>query len=281
MNKFLFALLIVVSFQVNGQNFNQKLIYDSINNTSVPFAIISEPPFNKGFYADSTGLFNINMQADSIMVSCAGYGVSKIKLSSKIDTVFINPSKEMLEEVTVYSNNYNSDRSETMGFTKRSKISVQIPHGWELATLIKPENTDMVGVVDKVNLKLKNANEKPLFRIHFYENNRGTPGSEISFSNKIIKADNRFNKKLTINDFASYNIKIPENGIFISFESIKIDNSKKPEFYLTNKYDQENTFCRSKLDNNKWHSLYESGLTRLLSKSKSLNLVVALEVLIN
>ncbi|WP_296619535.1 hypothetical protein [Marivirga sp.] len=281
MNKLLLALLFVFNFQVVGQNFNQKLLYDSINKSTIPFAIISEPPFNKGFYADSVGYFSINSQVDSIMISCAGYGVSKIQLSLINDTIFLDPSKKMLEEVTVYANNYSRDKTRTIGFTKRSRISVQIPNGWELATLIKPDNNDLTGLVDKVILKIRNANESPLFRIHFYYNNRGKPGSEFSFSNKIIKADNGLNKNVIINDFISYNIEIPKDGIFVSFESIKIDNSVKPEFYLTNKYDQEKTFCRSKLDYDQWISLYDSGLTRLLSKTKNLNLCVALEALYN
>jgi hypothetical protein len=276
----LVALLLIVSFNVRGQDYQEKILYDSIKSTLIPFAIISEPPFEKGFYADSDGKFSINPELDSIMVSCVGYGASKVKLNSTGDTIFISASKKILEEVTVYaSRSSRREDSKTIGFSKKSRISVQIPHGWELATLINQENDDLAGVINGINLKLKNANSEPSFRIHFYKNNNGVPGSEISFPNMIIKSNSGFNKNVKIDDLISYNIKFPEDGIFVAFESIKTDDSERPEFYLTKKYSQENTYCRSKLDKNEWHSLYESGLTRFLSDSRSLNLSVSVEVL--
>ena len=110
---------------LNAQTVLENKIVDSINGEPIPYSTVKIKNSNFGTYADSLGVFKLNLKSptDSITVSSIGYYSKTIIVNDKLDRskpILLSPNMEILDEVVV--KNYDNKGKWSKPF-KKNKIS--------------------------------------------------------------------------------------------------------------------------------------------------------------
>jgi len=103
----------------------KKQIIDKTNNSPIPFVNVYVKGLFTGTYTDDSGYFTLRLpvksQNDTLIISCIGYEICKIKIS-EIDTsiLFLTQKTNMLQEVAIVSE-YNPQLILEKAYKKRKK----------------------------------------------------------------------------------------------------------------------------------------------------------------
>jgi len=213
-------------------------ILDSLNQEPIPYATIS---FGNGLgnFADEDGRFSFSIEkysdVDTLFISAMGYAEKAILTASLSETILLKPEVSQLSEVIV-----SAPKNGKFKVRKRKPIShADLFTSWlptvesEVAILFKRyegKPTQISELLIPINAESKYKSKgkgkfATIFRVNFYENNKGLPGDPTGYENVVFSINEKEDKVFEL-DVSSKSIYIPENGIFISLQVLGYANSK-------------------------------------------------------
>lgn len=233
-----FSVQLLILLFVNFTIAQTITIADSTNQQPIPYATIS---FGNGLgnFADEDGQFPFTKEkysdVDTLFISAMGYAEKAVLTASLLQTILLKPEVSQLNEVIV-----SAPKTGKFKLRKRKPVShADIFTSWlptvesEVAVLFK-RFEDKPTQISKVLLPI-NAESKyrtkgkgkfaTIFRVNFYENNKGFPGDPTGYENVVFSINEKEDKVFEL-DVSSKFIYIPENGIFISLQVLGYANSK-------------------------------------------------------
>ncbi|MFS4494152.1 carboxypeptidase-like regulatory domain-containing protein [Maribacter sp. 2308TA10-17] len=213
-------------------------IADSLNQEPIPYATVS---FGNGLgnFADEEGKFSFSKEkysdVDTLFISAMGYAEKAVLTTSLPETILLKPEVSQLSEVVV-----SAPKNGKFKLRKRKPIShTDIFTSWlptvesEVAILFKryegkPSQISKILLPINAESKYKSKGKgkfATIFRINFYENQKGLPGDPTGYENVVFSINEKEDKVFEL-DLSSKTIYIPENGIFISLQVLGYANSK-------------------------------------------------------
>ena len=231
--KYISFLIFIISIQLG---FSQTFVKDSLNNQPVSFATID---FGNGYgtFADEEGKFYYSEKLykgiDTLAISALGYKKKKVATNQLGNSVLLNQESSMLEEVIVTATpkgkyklvtlkpNGHEDYFKCWLPTIESEIAVFFPNNSpntkRISKLLLPIKTEAKNWDKRHKDKHEKRPFSTLFRVHFYENNKGLPGDVLTYE-KILFIANQDTDPIFEFDVTNSNIIIPEDGIFVSIQ---------------------------------------------------------------
>ena len=213
-------------------------IADSTNQEPISYATIS---FGNGLgnFADEDGQFVFSKEkysdVDTLFISAMGYAEKVILTNTLLENIFLNPEVSQLNEVVV-----SAPKNGKFKLRKHKPIShADLFTSWlptaesEVAVLFnrhegKPTQISKILLPINAESKYKSKGKgefATIFRVNFYENQKGNPGPAAGYENLVFSIDEKEDKVFEL-DVSSKAIYIPENGIFISLQVLGYANSK-------------------------------------------------------
>lgn len=286
----------------------QKIkILDFKTNNPIPFVTVILDN-NTGIYADESGDIELAfLKSDTIHLSCLGYENKEIVVKEiRDEKVYLLPTTTILNEVVVTNRKPNFKKvkvkeSKHNNFMEGHMLII----GGELSCLIDNPNNEKNAQLNSVTIPVitktisfskEDAGEKQLvnkikfaskFKMTFYENDGGKPGTPIYTQSNIVFILSQENDAFKI-DLSVYNIDLPSKGMFIGFvnlgpvdendrliqtepfeikefkgKQIKVAKPTKPYFPVINKEYKPKTFYRFSFETtettNEWEVFYKHG----------------------
>ena len=234
MNKSLFLTIIFLLSICIVQS--QNYLKDKKTNEPVSFATISFGNGN-GLFADEDGKFvftkKLYPDIDSIFITSIGYKELKLATENLPKDIFMEASRDELQEVIVQNKPRGKYKIEEIEPTLHddyfkcwlptieSEIAVYFPRYKG-----KPNKIEKVYIPIKIEAsnwskrKKSNAQKRPfstLFKVNFYENNEGVPGDVLTYD-KITFIATEKSKSVIELDVKDNDIYVPKNGMFVSVQ---------------------------------------------------------------
>ena len=225
MYKYCFALLLLISNSAFSQQKHDEHLWrltvvDSASNKGIDHATVSIE--QKKYITDKNGFVAIKHSInDSIKITCIGYN-SKI-IGAKANYAFPNTVKlitsvTLLNEVKVIS----TPKGVLIGEIKKSYNTHRTVNPEEAHLQYIPNSNRIKGVISTVEYVLHDelkGIEKP-FRVRLYTKNKNSiyPDQELT-TDSIIVYNSEQKKRISL-DVSRYNIRLPEEGIMVSFETL-------------------------------------------------------------
>ncbi len=195
------------------------------NNQPISFVSIAVENENIGATSEENGDFIINTSGKNknLVFSALGFE-KKIIAANAAQNVVLTPSLFQLNEVVIVKK-YGTktieigktDNRSSSAFDNGPKIDAKyFPY------LYKYKKTPFIKqVAIQTDSKIENAS----FKIHFYGVDvNGFPGNELLLKNFIVTVNSGIKK--TLFNLTDYNLKMPQNGIFVAFEKLIIEKNK-------------------------------------------------------
>jgi hypothetical protein len=236
-----FFLTISLSAQIRG------VVKDSISGEPIPFVNIWVENETIGTTSETNGSFSLDIKEEKVLVfSALGYEVKKA--SSKSEVILLKPKVFELKEVVIEQ---PKSKKEIEIGTKLQKTSVRISDqvgnlkGRYFAFKEEYKNSKFIRNI-RIFTDSKVNNSKFKIRVLSVDIN-GFPDSDILNEDLIITV--KKGKRENIINLQDYNLIFPENGIFVVFETLFLNENK-----IT--YKSYNQFTKQ----NQQVSRYEPGL---------------------
>lgn len=181
--------------------------------------------------SEEDGRFRIeeNDQSKNFIFSAIGFETKTINIT-EVEKVVLKLSEIKLEEVVVEKKPLNQKKEigyyESNGFRYHMGYFVDAIF-FNLSEVEKEKYT----FINEVKFKSLSENENAKIRIYFVERNEDGSPSKKFLSDEIILEVKKGNRKNVV-DLSSKKITIPENGFFIVFEKLKIDQNKYYKEYV-------------------------------------------------
>lgn len=221
--KIVFAVLFLTSVSVSSQI--KGVVKDSVTRKAIPYVSIWVENENNGTTSEEDGTFSINVSEKSknLIFSALGYTKKIIKVSTASE-VNLNQIPFQLEEIVI------SKRKETrqieIGQTD-NEILEAFDNGPRIDTKFFPFLSEYkkTKFIKQVTIFTDSKIDNASIKIHFYSvDSNGFPSEELLDKDFIVSVNKGVNK--TAFNVSKYNLKIPNNGIFIGFEKLIIENNK-------------------------------------------------------
>ena len=215
-------LFIFNIFFVDAQVF--KLI-DEIDGKPVKYANIKSVNNDSGTSSDSLGLFTFSSN-DSIIINAVGYQNKIVYLRNSTSNIKLSVKEIEIPEVVLHK---RKNQSEII-IDKIEQINVDQYYGlsnattsWIIGNYFKNKSykTKFLKNISVVTFSnTKNA----LFNVRLYSVDKNKRPSEELYSQNIIGIAKKGRHKTKV-DLSTANIQIPDDGIFIAIDWIKIDKN--------------------------------------------------------
>lgn len=209
------------------------IIFDEVNNSTIPYATIYQREIRSGFFADENGKFCLDRFDDSIEITALGYEKRVIDKNTlnKSDTIFLNIKTVDLKELAVTAKRkkykiktlgfYHKDPLKILssGFTPNSsfKVATFIENEIESEALIKKVFCDLIPKDNKLVKTFR-------IRLRIFSNLNNLPNEDILLENTIQNIE--VNKKKIEFDISNIALILPKNGIWVSLECIGYTNNQ-------------------------------------------------------
>ncbi len=226
----LFLLFFVSSLlaQVSG------VVKDSLTGRPIPYANIWIENGDLGTNSEIDGTFSLKAAPHQFLVfSSLGYETKKIS-ASQCQTIWLQPKIYELQEVVLEKRkgknrvthgdfagiNLNS------GVTNTGQDEVHIWGKW-----IQPhEKIRKHPYLESIEFKTRSQLKNVIMRLRFYEvNSEGIPLGDLITDEILVTVQK--GTRLNRIDLSIYQIKIPEEGLIIGFEYLKLEQNKFEYFY--------------------------------------------------
>jgi hypothetical protein len=217
-------LSIFLTFSLSAQI--KGVVKDSISGQPIPYVNIWVENETIGTTSEENGSFSLDIKEEKVLVFSA-LGYESKKSSSKNEIILLKPKVFELNEVVVSSAKKNKI-IKVNGF-KKEKISVYYGSGSQptiIAKKIEPsEQINKHPFLKEINFLSRCQIKKAKIILRFYEvDPEGKPGIDLLDTNIVLeikkgKKNNRINLE-------KYKIRIPEDGLFIAFEWMIIEENK-------------------------------------------------------
>jgi hypothetical protein len=237
----LFKQIIFIAF-ISNTIYGQNIVLDKSTLKPLSFVNIYEKNNKIGFYSSTEGYFETPktlLQSDTLIFSFLGYNLKQISIKeiNKNDTIFLEATPLLLDEITIVSKIKNTKyKLQKLGIVKNksnhrqcilstaSKIAVYIPNNTnKRKTYIENLIYKNLIVSYRTPIYRTKIKNRVVTRLQLYNVNPFTnkPNKPMINDDIIIT----INKNGDINyDISKYNIELPLNGVFIVLEVIGIKN---------------------------------------------------------
>lgn len=219
MNKFLFFFLFLtfsLSAQIRG------VVKDSISGEPIPYVNIWVENETIGTTSEPNGSFSLEIKEEKVLVfSALGYEIKKT--SSKSEVILLKPKVFELKEVVIEQPKFKKEIE--IGNYKTSGFRIGLGN-INSAIFFNP-NEDMLvyPFLKEVLFLTKSELENAKIRLNILSvNSDNSPGESLLDEEIIIRVKKGKNKNIV--DLTSYKFKVPNNGFFISFEKLLIEENK-------------------------------------------------------
>jgi hypothetical protein len=218
--RLLFLLLLTsISFsaQVNG------VVLDSLSGKPIAYATIWVENENIGTTSEENGTFSLDIKEEkNIVFSALGYETKTIK-SSKIETIRLFSKVFELEEIVLSSPENTKEikvgHYESSGFRWRLNANYNAIHFKPIAEIKKHP------YLKEIKFHTLSEIKKSKLRIRIVECNSDlTLGNDITEEKIVVEV--KKGSKANSKDVSNLKIKIPENGFYIVFEKLLIEENK-------------------------------------------------------
>ena len=242
------VLLFLALSILNGQDLKiSGIVADAKSEEKLPFANIMVLNKTIGTSSDSKGFFELiladSLINDSIIISYVGYqklilcisdiegGIIKlIPHRIKLNEVVIKPSHKKAKTIIV--NNFKRRKCNVRYSPADINKNLYIPYRPEEPTIealyfpYKKEYGESLRL-QEVRLKVSNFKAPPTyFSLHiFHAGDDKSPEDDLLSEPIIVEVTET--KNVIIINLEEYNLIIPENGIFVGFELLIIDENKR------------------------------------------------------
>ena len=227
MKKFILLFLFTLSAtaQIKG------VVKDSITKEPIAYVALVYEKTLIGTNTNEKGEFELISNDAKTIISCLGYNSKTIKLS-QTNEIFLSPKTQEIQEVLVRNRKNTSKivigeyHDSEISFANGGASQIWAKH-IKYSDVIKT-HPFIKSIQFTTKSKVKGAKLKLRF---FSTDNEGKPSDDIIFDEIIVTV-----KKGTHKNYVSlenYNISIPNEGIFIGFENLIIEENKYEFTYTT------------------------------------------------
>ena len=223
-------LLTIIILLVSNLSFGQisAIVIDNDTKEAIPYVNIWVENENIGTTTDENGKFVIdNSKGQVLILSSLGYETKNLDLSDIPDKIFLIPKAFELDEIIISSKKaktqkvvgkYNDD---DIGFYYASNNKPEIK-----ARLFpyQPSYSE-TPFITKIKFNIFSDVRKAKFNVRFYSvDEGGEPGNPV-YEKNIIGTAKKGVHNITL-DLSDTGITFPENGLFVSYEWLIIDDNK-------------------------------------------------------
>lgn len=223
----LLYILCLISFSLSAQI--KGTVVDEAGKP-IPYVNIWVENGTMGTTSEETGYFSLALkdQEQKLIFSALGYEAKTIDVD-QAGKVVLKPSAIKLEEVVVKKNPLKQKKE--IGYYEASGFRYHMANFVDAVYFnISEEEREQYPFIKDFKFKTLSSNQNALIRIYFVAPNEdGSPGNRI-LSDEVILEVKKGNTKNTV-DLSTKKISIPENGFFIVFERLKIEQNKRYEEY--------------------------------------------------
>jgi hypothetical protein len=237
-----FLLLIANCFQLKAQT--RGTVIDSLGKP-IPYVNIWVDGENIGTTSEEDGTFTLGISGEKIVVfSAVGFETKKVN-SLDVKMVFLKAKVNKLEEVNVIKRKGTEEI--VIGKFKKRNINYFFGTVNPLITATKIEFTEFIKkhpFIKELSFLTLSDKENVTVNLRFFNvDEAGKPGDNFLNENILINVKKGKNLNRVVLD--SVNLLIPNEGLFIAFEWLIIDdnkyeriinvnnNSKKTELYVS------------------------------------------------
>lgn len=226
LHKFCLFLLVLTSFSSFSQI--KGTIQNSTTKDPIPYVNIWVEEGNIAGSADENG--NFSLQTDTsktITFSAVGYSNVSIKASEINAVVLMKPQTIQLNEVVI--DRSKNPKSIQIGSLKNAKPNYYVANkegsSWIFANYYSYKAEYENTYFNTLKLITYSEVKGAIFNIRLYSvNEKGEPGDYLYDDNIICEV--KKGTKISTIDLSKYNIRFPENGIFIALEWLTIEKNK-------------------------------------------------------
>jgi len=213
-------------------------IVDSLELSPIPFATIS---FGNGLgnFADEEGRFLFSKKkytdVDTLFISAIGYAEKAVRIDSSVQLVKLRPEVSQLNEIIVSAPKMGKFRyKKQKGQTHTDIFACWLPTVESEVAILFNRYEDKATQISKLYLPINAEAEykskgkgkfATIFRIQYYENLGGSPGTVIPYEAVVFSISEKADKIFEL-DIASKSIFIPKDGIFISIQVLGYANNE-------------------------------------------------------
>jgi hypothetical protein len=225
MYKFLFFFIpFSLSAQIHG------VVKDSLSGEPIPYVNIWVENEDIGTTSETDGSFSLEIKGEKILVfSALGYEVKKA--SSKSELILLKPKVFQLKEVVIEQPKFKKE-IEIGNFSKPLGYHISGDIEWSNAKYFKYEAIyENTKFVKKIKIKTRSKVNNAKFKIRLFSvNKEGFPQNDLLEEDIIVTV--KKGKKNNVIDISKFKLVFPQEGLFVSYEVLKIE-SNKYEFKYT------------------------------------------------
>ena len=218
MKLFYTILLVLFCCTIKAQTF---IVLNAVTKEPVPFATVlarhNQEPVSQD-YCNQDGSVKISVSNyDVLEISCIGFMDKTIKKADVGAEVLLQPNAFELDEVVITG----SANVVAVGYADKKMFdSGGTAAGFTDAVYIT-NTTGNAGYIKSFLFKIIKAKNRFAYRLHFYKPTVGGhhPGDEVTPAN-IIGFVEKGAKGLAELDLSAYNIKFPEEGLYVGVEGL-------------------------------------------------------------
>lgn len=219
--RLLSLLIFLTAFSLSAQV--KGVVLDSISGKPIAYVNIWAENENIGITSEENGTFLLDIKEEkNIVISALGYETKTLK-SSKIETVRLFPKvyelADVVLEIPKQTKEIEVGNYESSGF--RRHLNANYNAIYFKPTADKKEYTYLKQIKFHTISEIKNSK----LRIRIVECNLDLSLGDDIIEDEIL-VDIKKGSQSNIKDVSNLKIKIPENGFFIVFEKLLIEENK-------------------------------------------------------
>lgn len=221
--KIFFTVLFLTSVSAFSQI--KGVVKDSITGKAISYVSIWVENENNGTTSEEDGTFSVNVSQKSknLIFSALGYTKKIVKISNSSE-VYLQQIPYQLEEIVILKR--KETRQIEIGKTD-NEILEAFDNGPRIDTKFFPylPQYKKTKFIKQVTIFTDSKIDNASIKIHFYGvDSNGFPGEELLGRDFIVSVNKGVNK--TAFNVTKYNLRMPNNGIFVGFEKLIIENNK-------------------------------------------------------
>ena len=222
---YLVLLTIFGSGFIFAQNSRFQLI-DELNDSPVKYANVKAIISDFGVSSDSLGYFEFDKNQD-ILINAVGYELKQISLKNQVSQIKLTKKPLPIEEVVVLKRKGKNElvvgHFDTSEIKQFYGMSGDKNGGWIIGKYFE-NKFYKTRFLKSITVYTVSEVRAAKFNIRLYKvDKNGNPESEI-YSENILGIAKKGSKKTQI-DLSITNVTIPENGIFIAVDWLKIEEN--------------------------------------------------------
>lgn len=204
-------------------------IVNALTEEPVPYVLVTDSRRDLGIRTDTSGTFRfpISGNTDTLLLSAPGYRTSRIP-ASEIDSLEIRLEENiLLMQPVPFAMNHPPTmvRAGALRKLSQGRISHCDSTSQGEHALFIPNDEKQRAILNKVFFYvLRAGQQRTPFRIRIYQNQNGTPGSDLL--DESVTVHPKWWKRWKEVKVGRYNIVVPREGFFVAMEWLNFPESR-------------------------------------------------------